>query len=679
MNTISRREFLRVSALATAGVAAAACAKAPEPTQAPAEATATQAPAAATATPKPAEATATPQPAVEGPGKEAPMLAEKVAAGTLPPVDERLPADPKVQPVEEEIGQYGGTWHRVAVGRAGDRRVGDRLTYQCPVRWKSATDVSEVVPHIVSSWEINDDATEFIFHLRAGHKWSDGEPFTTDDCVFWYEDVMLNTDLTPTFPWDRLDPATGQPMVLERLDDLSFKVTYASPYGLWLQFLAGPDGGLYVFQHYCKHYLSQYHPAYVDKADLDKMVADANFDNWWELFTDKGGQSYGRGKEDLGLPRVWQWIPVQMPPDIPLIDERNPYYFQTDPEGNQLPYIDQMVHEIVENADLANMKAVAGEIDMQLRHMLWTNYPLFVENAEKGDYRILEWELAEGSNCGIQINFGVKDPVLAELYANKDFRIALSIGINRDEINEIAYLGFGTPRQSSLSPGSPYYKEEHGTRWAEYDPDKANEILDGILPEKDGEGFRLRPDGERLTIVIEYAPIFGPWRDVLQMLNEQWKVIGIDAPIKEEDRSLLDERTAAGEQQMRVWTQDYNYTPLLSPHWFCPPVANNWSVGWNQWYASRGESGEEPPPEVKRQVELYWEIMGANPDQLPPLAQEFFDRASEELWVIGIVGMLPHIGVAKNNFRNVPEKGISDWLQLTPGNGAPEQWFFKQA
>jgi peptide/nickel transport system substrate-binding protein len=325
------------------------------------------------------------------------------------------------------------------------------------------------------------------------------------------------------------------------------------------------------------------------------------------------------------------------------------------------------------------MKAVAGEIDMQLRHMLWTNYPLFVENAEKGDYRILEWELAEGSNCAIIFNYTHQDPVLRELYANKDFRTALSIAINRDEINEIAYMGFGTPRQSSLSPGSPYFRPEHATNAAEFDPDHANEILDGILPEKDAEGFRMRPDGQRLTIYIEYAPIFGPWRDVLQMVNEQWKAVGIDAPLKEEDRSLLDQRTTAGEQDMRVWTQDYNYTPLLSPHWFCPPISADSSAVWNTWYQTRGESGEEPWPEVKAQVELYWKIMGTPPEQLDPLAQEFFDTASESLWFIGIVGMLPHVGVAKNNFRNVPAKGISDWLQLTPGNGAPEQWFFKQS
>jgi len=329
------------------------------------------------------------------------------------------------------------------------------------------------------------------------------------------------------------------------------------------------------------------------------------------------------------------------------------------------------------------MKAVAGEIDMQFRHIMWTNYPIFVESAEKGDYRVIKWTLAEGSNCLLHPNMNRKDEGLRELMQTKDFRIALSHGINRDEINELAYMGFGTPRQASLVPQCPYFKEEHATRYADHDPDKANELLDSIgLTERDGDGFRLRLDGEPLTITIEYAPVFGPWRDVVEMVCEQWKEIGIRGMPKEEDRTLFSERGQAGEEMdMGVWTMDRCFTPLIQPYYFHPfrgGTPPSTAGLWWDWYVSRGEQGEEPPPEVKLQYELYDKIKGASPDELPDLAEQFFDNASENIWFIGVVGVLPHVGVVKNNFRNVPEEAISDWLQLTPGNTNIEQYFWKQ-
>ena len=158
-----------------------------------------------------------------------------------------------------------------------------------------------------------------------------------------------------------------------------------------------------------------------------------------------GGSSLGqkRNWQNPEQPHIWPWIPTRVPPDVPIVNERNPYYYKVDPEGNQLPYLDKLQFDVVENADLFNLKAVAGEIDMQFRHILWTNYPLFVENAEQGDYRVFKWSLAEGSNCMLHPNMNHKDPGLRELMQNRDFRIALSLGINRGQINELAYQGFG--------------------------------------------------------------------------------------------------------------------------------------------------------------------------------------------------------------------------------------------
>ncbi|NPV09354.1 MAG: ABC transporter substrate-binding protein [Anaerolineae bacterium] len=660
-NKFTRRRFLQSAGVAASLALTAACAPAaPAPT-------ATQAPEA-TAAPTTAPPEAVPTPA--GRYGEAPGLAEMVQAGTLPPVEERLPREPMVIPVTEEIGQYGGIWHRCAVGPGDAGIINSRLSYENLVRWNE--NGSDVVPNVARAFEINDDATEFTFYLREGMRWSDGEPFTADDFVFWYEDVLLNEEMTPTIPRWLRDPS-GEPVVLEKVDDYTIRFVCQNPYGLLIQILAGPPAT--SITDYPRHYLEQFHPKYADADELARAVKDANFENWTQLFGQK------RNWQNPEQPHIWAWQPTRVPPDIPIVCERNPYYWKVDPEGNQLPYIDRVQFDIVENADLLNLKAVAGEIDMQFRHLLWTNYPLFVENAESGDYRVMRWTLAEGSNVLLLLNHNHQDPGLRELIENRDFRIALSLGINRSEINELAYQGFGTPRQASLIPLNPYFKEEHATFYAEFDPDQANQVLDDLgLTAKDADGFRLRPDGTNLTFVIEYSPVFGPWGDTVQMICDTWATIGIRGIPKEEDRTLFDQRGAANERDIGIWTMDRCLTPLIEPLWWGPLLSSNynWAIQYAAWYNSGGVEGEEPPDDIRRQMDLYDQIKGALPEDLPALAQDFFDHFSDRLWVIGTVGVLPHVGVVKNNFRNVPEQAVSDWLQLTPGNTNVEQYFIRQ-
>ncbi len=667
MSVCSRRRFLQYAGLAAQAAVASACAGAPAPTATPPPA------AAEVLTPTPAPTAAPTEAPTAAPAKygEAPALSELVKAGKLPPVEERLPKEPLVVPVVEEIGQYGGTWHRCAVGPGDAGIINSRLSYECLFRWSQ--DGKSVVPNVAKGYEVSADATEFTIYLREGMRWSDGEPFTADDLLFYFQDVLGNTDLTPTYPRWLKDPQQDQPVTVEKVDDYTVKFKFASPYGLFIQMLAGPSAlGL---TDYPAHYLKQFHPNYTDKDELAKKTKDAGFDNWWELFGNK------HSWQNPEHPHIWAWLPVRVPPDVPVVCERNPYYWKVDPAGNQLPYIDRIQFDVVENADLLNLKAVAGEIDMQFRHILWTNYPLFIENAEKGNYRVLKWTLAEGSNCTIMLNHNHLDPALRKLIETKEFRIALSLGIKRGDINELAYMGFGEPRQAALVPQCPYFKEEHAKRWAEHDPEQANKLLDELgLEGRDSEGFRLRPDGQQLSLTIEYAPIFGPWRDVVQMVCDQWKEIGIRGIPKEEDRTLFVQRGQAKERDAGIWTLDRCFTPLIEPYWWLPYSGGYaWAEDYATWYATKGQQGQEPPAELKRLHDVYDKIRATPSDEeRESLAMEMFDIFSENIWIIGTVGVLPHVGVVKNNFRNVPEEAISDWLQLTPGNTNVEQYFIKQ-
>ena len=233
---------------------------------------------------------------------EAPALAKLVVEGKLPPVEERLPDEPAVVEPVEEIGEYGGTWRRAAVSPT-DTMIHVRLGYEPLVRW--ARDGKTIIPNLCTSWEVEEDGKVYTFHLRKGVKWSDGEPFTADDIVFWYEDILLNEDLTPSFPaW--LAPK-GEPVKVEKVDDYTVKFIFASPYSLFLEYLAGPDTGPHIF-NYPKHYLKQFHPEYTRDEELAALTKEAGFDFWYQLFGDKAAPY-----TNPDLPTLRPWVPTVTP------------------------------------------------------------------------------------------------------------------------------------------------------------------------------------------------------------------------------------------------------------------------------------------------------------------------------------------------------------------------------
>jgi len=660
---LNRRDFLRLSALAAAGVTVAACAK--TPTEAPKEPT--KAPEKTAAPP-----TATPVPVKEVAG-EAPMLASMVEAGTIPALEERLPEEPTVIVPAEEVGQYGGTWHRLAVG-PGDIQFPARLAYDNLVRYN--IDGSKVIPNAAKSWEVLEGGKVYTFTLRKGMKWSNGDPFTADDIVFYYKDHMANTEISPTFS-STWSPG-GKPMVVDKIDDYTVRFTFAVPDGLFMVKMPSANG--LAFTLYPSEYLKQFHASYAKKEELDAMVREAGFEFWYELYNNKGGNMWGACKENIELPTIHAWILKVPAPEQPVVFERNPYFYKTDTEGNQLPYIDTVEHMIVEDKELLNMKAVSGEVDMQLRHMVFTNYPLFQENKEKGDYRVLQWVRGYITDTVIAPNVAHKDPAMRELLDDKRFRWALSLGIKRDEIIESVYLGMAEPNQVSPLPTSPHYWEEQAKNLIDYDPDQANQLLDEMgLTERDADGYRLRKDGQRVSITYEYTPIFGSWGDIGELLSAQWKELGIELNVEEEARSLFYERKAANEHDMGVWTGSAEFNPLIDPRWFLPFSAESvHAVPFAAWWNSGGKEGEEPPADLRKAQEIFDEIkQEPDTEKQKTLFRQILELNKENLWVIGVSTAPPEVVVVKNFFRNVPESAVSDWHLLTPGATAPEQYYIK--
>jgi peptide/nickel transport system substrate-binding protein len=605
---------------------------------------------------------------------EPPMLVGLVKDGQLPPVDERVPSEPLIVTPIEQVGEYGGTWHRLAVG-PNDIRTPDRLMYDQLVRWNIMG--NDLVPNVAKSWEVSKDGTTFTFDIRRGIKWSDGEPFTAEDIAFYMVDHLGNEEIAPSFPgWLE---SGDTPVDFELLDDYTVQFTFAEPYGLFMPLLASAAGQ--PFALYPKHYLEQYHVNYTDKAELQAAAEEAGFEEWYQYYSAKGGNPWSASKNLPEFPVIHAWKIKVPPPKQPVVLERNPYFWKVDTEGNQLPYIDRIEHMIVGDSEILNQRAIAGEVDMQHRHIDFTNYSLYKESAAQAGYRVLEWQSSQQSEVVMHPNVAHADPVMREIIGDKRFRWALSLGLNRAEISEAATLGLGVPTQASPLPSSPLYGEEQATTMTDYDPGRANELLDEMgLTERDGEGFRLRPDGERLSMVFEYVPGWGD--DTVQLAAEHWKALGLDVSPKEEARPLLTERTYANEHDLVTWPQRsaFGYAPLINPADFIPfsRDPSKWAVPYADWYQSGGETGEEPPEVIKEAQSLYDEITRtASADQQEALFRQILEIAAENLWVIGNVTKPPALIIVKDDFRNVPEMSISSWELMTPGNTMPEQYFIR--
>lgn len=603
---------------------------------------------------------------------EAPMLAQLVKQGKLPPVEKRLPEEPAVVQVIEEIGEYGGTWRRAWLGPTDSPGPG-RITYDPTLRWDLTG--TKIQPNVAKSWKISPDGKSITLYLRKGMKWSDGQPFTADDVIFWYQDVLLDKELTPVFP-DWMAPG-GVPGKAEKIDDYTVRLSFAHPHGLILEFLAIQD----IFLP--KHYLKQFHPKYTPKEKLESMAKEAGFQYWYQLFQNKNDWISNPER-----PTHRAWKPTNLPTSPIWAMERNPYYWKVDPEGNQLPYIDRITHDLVSNAELVTMKAVSGEIDMQLRHIMISNYPLLKENAEKGGYRVIRWIPALGADVAIFTNQNVEDPVLRKIFNNPKFRQALSLAINRDEINELVYYGLGKPRQATVIPQSPYYRPEFEMAYAEYDPARAGKMLDEIGLNKRGkDGFRLRPDGKTLTVTIDVVPVFGPWVDVCELVKKYWDKIGVKTAVNTIERALFYTRAKAGTHEMNAWNMDRASQPWAYPCWWIPVTGDPFFAPHTAiWYSTKGQGGEAPPTEeLRRLIDLYEKLkVTTDPKEKIRVGQEILKLHAENVWAIGTVGLVPSsmcIGVVKNYFKNVPDESdgaVSDVMFNSPGNGHPEQFFMTQ-
>ena len=608
--------------------------------------------------------------------KESPAVAELVRAGRLPAVDKRLPEQPLVVPVVERTGEYGGIWRRAFLGPA-DANNYVRVVYDGLFRF--SPDGASIEPKIAAGADPSADFKTWTLRLRKGSRWSDGAPFTADDILFWYKDVLLNKDLTPALPgWIRNTDGTAA--LVEKIDETTIRFSYAAPATLFLTAVANQDGADRTYAMFLPaHYLKQFHPAHAAKADIDRATQAAGFKTWTELFANRNAPP-----ENPERPTMAAWAATSRVSDPVFTLRRNPYYVGVDPAGNQLPYIDEVRFTYFADVQALNLAAIAGNFDMQERHIQMTNYPVLKEQERTGKYRIITWPTFGGADAVIAFNQTYKaDAEVGKLLANRDFRIALSHAINRDQIKESVFLGLGEARQGVPAPWHPYYPgAEYAQKFTEFNPALANKLLDGIgLTKKDSQGIRLMPNGKQATIEISVVPAFGAWPDVALLVSKDWEAVGIRAVVQIRERALHFKMNESNELMTEVWNQDTSAFPYTGNAKVDPRNAPILTIGplMRTWVNSGGKDGVEPSPEFKRIMQLIDTARTVGQAGQIEAAKEIYRIWADNLYEIGTVGLTPMVQgvvVAATKFRNVPTTLGNDWPLRSPGNARTEQFFF---
>jgi peptide/nickel transport system substrate-binding protein len=601
----------------------------------------------------------------------------------LPPVATRLPDEPLVIAPYFETGKYGGTLKGLSKGT--ESGTSDLLSIRHVNLVRYHDDLKTIVPNVAKGWQWKDDFTELTVFLRKGHKWSDGQPFTAEDIVFWYEDLILNKDVYQKTP-DRWLFA-GKTMKVTALDNHTVKFSFPVPTPGILNRFAVDYGQPFQPKHFLMKFMTKYNP------EAEALAKEKGLKNAAELLNKYYG---GSDWKDVPTPLL-SGFDTQVVPTLEahiVVEDSatgrhmvaNPFFHMVDTAGNQLPYINEIDEQYVKDKEVQNLKITNGEVTFKQQAVFIEDFPLLKENEGRGNYQV-DLAPALGENVFYGFNTTVKDPVLREIFNDLRFRQAMSLALNREEINEIVFLGQGTPMQSM--PAEPatvsFVTDQQKNAFIEYDPEKAKSLIKEIgLKDKDNDDILERPDGKPFVIRLIYSNQGAPVK-LHELVRDYWGDIGIRIDLKEV--SSDEYRAAANNNDLEVttWKNDGVSAPTISQDFtaFVPPFGDYFNpgngFGWAAWKTSGGKEGIEPPADVKKLYSLAEKFIQypLNTSESNKIATEIMDIHVKHLWKIGTVGEIVNPIVHRNDLGNFKKFAAKTYDYYWTYPYRSFQWYLK--
>jgi peptide/nickel transport system substrate-binding protein len=580
----------------------------------------------------------------------------------------------------EGIGKYGGTMRHIYRGK-GAWRFNDIWRYQRFMKQKY--DLSgELVPDLATGFEISSDSKVYTIHLRPGLKWSDGELFTSEDVVFWYE-VYTNPELralvvstsdrrTSRNPVDNYGIAD-----VRGVDDLTVEIEFERPTGIFMYLISLTWAGI-DFHFFPKHYLSQFHASYEDVSELNEMAKKEGLGNWQELFAEK---AHWFNNPDLPTVGMFVFESVNENDDTTWV--RNPYYYKVDPEGNQLPYIDRFQGIKISDTEALVVAVSAGNSDIQSGQLRAAMFPVLKQNEQAGGYRVGNNPNAKGGEFSLFFNLTTENLQLREVFQDIRFRQAVSLALNRQEIIDTVFFGQAEARQASPTLDDPTAIPEWSNAFIEFDPERANQLLDEMgLSRRGSDGFRLGKDGRPMEIAFDWDQTRG-FDDAYVLVAEYLEDVGLNIRQRVHGQRatfMTEVRANTAEMHSFSWVPSVKEPDMLLPD---PEGIGShaWARAWGTWFETDGAEGTEPPDDLRRVEQLISDARASlTVDEYVAKIKEANRIHMENLWVIGVFGNDWRGVVVNDRLHNVGDLS-GPYYSLAPmpaGTKKPETWWLEQ-
>lgn len=587
-------------------------------------------------------------------GAMAPALTPATAGTPDPETAARLPLDPRVidlPALGRSTGRRGGEIRQLIAGQKDIRF----MTINGYARLVGYDMDLNLVPDILRACDVVEDRI-FTFHIRPGHRWSDGSLLTSEDFRYYWQDVLLNKKLKKGgLPTDLL--AQGEGPAFEVIDELTVRYTWGAPIPDFLPRLAGASPLVMVLP---AAYMKQFHADHADEASLAAHVAAQRVDDWKDLHT-KMSRTYR--PENPDLPTLDPWRNTTLPPAEQYVFERNPYFHRVDQAGTQLPYIDRVILNI-SSGEIIAAKTGAGEADLQMTGLDFVDYTFLKAAEKRHPVKVALWQRTQGSRIALIPNLNCGDPVWRAAMQDVSVRRALSLGVARHEVNMVSFFGLANESADSVLPGSALFKPEYASAWAAHDPEQANALLDAAgYDKRDSAGVRLLPDGRPMQIIVESAGESELETDVLELITDHWREIGVALFIRVSQRDIFRSRAMAGEVIMAAWTGMDNGVPTadMSPSALAPTADDQ--MAWPQWgthYVTHGEAGTAPDhPEALAQLQRFkaWERSSTHAEKTA-IWHEMLAAHADQVFAIGTVNAALQPILRSARLQNLPEQAL---------------------